>query len=100
MQVMDRCPDIPQDDWQEVILEINRIASRPMNRYASDLPVQQRAKGAAFSLLRHLANEEPYGGPQSPVGSPRHAALAFFGVSALISPATAYMRVPGKYLYV
>ena len=70
---MDKSPTIQQEDWREVNEEINRIAARPMNRYASDLPVQQKAKSSAFNLLRHLANE---GGEStdSPIGSPRQAA--------------------------
>lgn len=80
MQVMDKCSSITHDDWQDVLVEVNRIASKPMNRYASDLPVQQRAKGAAFTLLRHIANE-PVDGD---IGSPRylcgwHPFLAYQG---------------------
>ena len=40
---------------QQVMAELNSIAARPMNRYASDLPAQQRVKSGAFVLLRHIA---------------------------------------------
>lgn len=40
---------------QQVMAELNSIAARPMNRYSSDLPAQQKVKSGAYSLLRHIA---------------------------------------------
>ena len=55
MQLIDTALGERVSSLQQVMSELNSIAARPMNRYASDLPAQQQVKSGAYSLLRHIA---------------------------------------------
>ena len=55
MQLIDKVLSERTSSLQQVMSQLNSIASRPMNRYASDLPAQQQVKSGAYSLLRHVA---------------------------------------------
>lgn len=46
-----------QDAKREILAEVGRIATKPMNRFGSDLEEQQRTKAASFALLRSFGSE-------------------------------------------
>ena len=66
LQIVDQALQERVQALQQVMGELNSIASRPMNRYASDLPAQQQVKSGAYSLLRHLAGGDNEKEPTSP----------------------------------
>lgn len=57
LQILQECGQMIAPARSQIIQEVAHIAAKPMNRYSSDLPGQQKAKTAAFSLLRNYGRE-------------------------------------------
>lgn len=51
-QVLRRCETELNPVRDEIMAEVGKVASGAMNRFNSNLADQQRAKSAAFSLLK------------------------------------------------
>ncbi|KAK9863338.1 hypothetical protein WJX84_001818 [Apatococcus fuscideae] len=56
-KILQECGQMIAPARSQIIQEVAHIAAKPMNRYSSDLPGQQKAKTAAFSLLRNYGRE-------------------------------------------
>ncbi|KAK9835628.1 hypothetical protein WJX74_004600 [Apatococcus lobatus] len=56
-KILQECGQMIAPARGQIIQEVAHIAAKPMNRYSSDLPGQQKAKTAAFGLLRNYGRE-------------------------------------------
>ena len=57
LQVLTQCQASIEPVRKELLRDVAQIAAKPMNRYGSDLQGQQKAKTAAFALLRSFGPE-------------------------------------------
>ena len=71
VQVLKKCSAEIQPAREDIMAEVGKVASQPMNRFDSNLSDQQRTKHAAFELLKTYGQDGHILSQPDQVSSPR-----------------------------
>lgn len=71
--MLKRCQTEIQPAREDIMAEIGRVASQPMDRFQTNLSDQQRTKHAAFELLKTYGQDGHILSQPEHVSSPRFA---------------------------